>query len=136
MSKQFILILSFLLISFVGIKAQNFQPQSNGSAVGPQATWKKTSHDFKQIPQNVPVSTTFEIKNTGKAPLIISEVKPSCGCTTPTYTQEPIMPGKTGTIKAQYNAADAGKFNKAITVITNSTEQPRITLYITGEVIE
>ncbi len=135
MTKQFILLLSIIAFSFCSLQAQNFQPQS-GKAAGAQASWKKTSHDFKQIPHDVPVSTTFEIKNTGSTPLIISEVKPSCGCTTPIYTKEPIMPGQTGTIKAQYNAADIGKFNKSITVVTNSVDKPRIMLYIMGEVLQ
>ncbi len=132
--KQIIFCLSFFLLGVLAVEAQNFQPNS-GNKAGAVANWKKTSHDFKQIPQDVPVSTTFEIKNTGNAPLIISEVKPSCGCTTPTYTKEPIMPGQTGTIKAQYNAAEAGKFDKTITVVTNSIDNPRTTLRIVGEVI-
>jgi len=99
------------------------------------AVWKfeKTEHNFGKIDQNVPVTAVFEFTNTGDAPLILTNVAPSCGCTAPTYTKEPIMPGKTGTIKAQYNAAAMGLFTKTITVTAN-TDKP-IILTIAGEVV-
>lgn len=91
------------------------------------------THDFGQIQQGVPVSHEFVITNTGKEPLIISGVRASCGCTTPFWTKEPIAPGKTGTVKASYNAAANGPFHKSITITTNGTPATKV-LYIKGEV--
>lgn len=108
------------------------QAQSNSGAV---AAWYKTTHDFKEIPQGVPVSVEFKFKNVGKKPLVISKVNVSCGCTTPFYTKKPIPPGQYGKIKAQFNAKAAGNFNKKITVVTNDTKVPNKQLTIKGTVV-
>lgn len=92
------------------------------------------THNFGKIAQNKPVTTEFVFTNTGKEPIVISNVSASCGCTTPSYTKEPVLPGKTGTIKATYNAAAMGPFNKSITVFSNS-ESPTLTLFLKGEVV-
>ncbi len=101
----------------------------------PDGKFSKMEHDFGNIPQNTPVTTEFEIKNTGKAPLIISGVQASCGCTTPFFTKDPIMPGKTGIVKATFNAAAPGTFAKGITVTTNIPDRASIPLTIKGTVI-
>ena len=92
-----------------------------------------TEHNFGEIPQNIPASVTYRFRNIGEVPLIISNVKPSCGCTTPEYTQTPIKKGEEGYIKATYNAANAGSFLKTVTVTANVEEQ-NITLRLQGEV--
>src|SRR5690606_17917655 len=76
-------------------------------------------YDFGSIPQGIPAEAEFVITNTGKEPLVIQNVKAQCGCTTPFYTKEPIEPGQTGKVKASYNAANPGAFNKSVTVTTN-----------------
>jgi hypothetical protein len=80
---------------------------------------------------------TFEFKNTGDAPLVITDVKSTCGCTVPTKPTEPIMPGKTGKIDVKYNM-HPGPIRKTITVESNAVnyENGRIPLKIKGEVIE
>ncbi len=95
--------------------------------------FKEETHNFGKIPQGTPVTTEFVFTNTGNAPIVISEVKPTCGCTTPDWTKTPVQPGKQGTIKATFNAAAAGPFNKSITVTSNG-ETPTLTLFIKGEV--
>jgi hypothetical protein len=79
---------------------------------------------------------TFEFKNTGDAPLIITNVQSTCGCTVPTKPTEPIMPGKTGKIEVKYNM-NVGPIRKTITVESNAVnyEGGRIPLKIRGEVI-
>ncbi|HLF53226.1 DUF1573 domain-containing protein [Flavobacterium sp.] len=79
---------------------------------------------------------TFEFKNTGDAPLIITNVQSTCGCTVPTKPTEPIMPGKTGKIDVKYNM-NPGPIRKTITVESNAVnyEGGRIPLKIKGEVI-
>lgn len=79
----------------------------------------------------------FEFTNIGDAPLIISNVKSSCGCTVPTKPTEPIMPGKSDIIEVQYNM-NIGPISKSITVESNATNVTNgmITLRIKGTVVE
>lgn len=79
---------------------------------------------------------TFEFKNTGDAPLIITNVQSTCGCTIPTKPKEPIMPGKIGKIDVKYNMS-AGPIRKTITVESNAVNVPegRVAIKIKGEVI-
>ena len=79
---------------------------------------------------------TFEFRNTGDAPLIITNVQSTCGCTVPTKPTEPILPGKTGKIDVKYNM-NPGPIRKTITVESNAVnvEGGRIGLKIKGEVI-
>jgi len=89
---------------------------------------KETEHDFGKIPQGKPVFYSFEIINTGTEPLKLDNVQASCGCTTPEWSQEPIAPGATASIKVGYNSAAEGPFDKAITITynTNQTKQLKI----------
>ena len=74
------------------------------------------------------------VPNTGKTPVVISNVQPSCGCTTPEWTREPVMPGKTGKVTASFNSAGRpGNFNKTVTVMNNG-EVSQIVLAIQGSV--
>ena len=79
---------------------------------------------------------TFEFKNTGDAPLIITDVKSTCGCTVPSKPTEPILPGKTGKIDIKYNM-NPGAIRKTITVTSNAVnvEGGIVALKIKGEVI-
>ncbi|MCF2445283.1 Protein of unknown function [Dyadobacter koreensis] len=96
--------------------------------------FKEETHKFGKVPQGVPVTNEFVFTNTGTDPVVISNVTVSCGCTTPVWSKAPVLPGKTGIIKATFNAAAAGSFNKPVTVFSN-TEGGSITLYLNGEVV-
>lgn len=87
----------------------------------PEMTFARTEHNFGTIKEELgAVTTQFEFTNTGKSPLIIQRVSASCGCTTPSYTREPVLPGKKGTISAKYSTIRRpGTFHKTITVYTN-----------------
>lgn len=80
---------------------------------------------------------TFEFTNTGDAPLIIKDVKSTCGCTVPTKPKDPIAPGKTGKIEVKYNM-NPGPIRKTITVQSNAVNFPdgTIALKIKGEVVK
>lgn len=98
-------------------------------------TFKKTSHEFGKVKEGEKATYTFEFTNTGDAPIIVSNAQPSCGCTTPNWTKEPVQPGKTGTITASFDSnGRPGKFNKTITVTSNATVGS-VTLAIGGDVI-
>jgi hypothetical protein len=118
---------------FLGILAVvlGFAFQSNAQGA---IKFKAEKHDFGKIVEGTQASYSFEFTNTGKAPVVISNVQPSCGCTTPEWTREPIMPGKTGKVTASYNSAGRpGNFNKTITVVNNG-EVSQIILTIQGSV--
>jgi len=101
----------------------------------PAFKWDNTEHDFGKIQHLEPVVIEFEFINKGQAPLIISEVEGSCGCTVAEYTKEPVMPGKTGKVKATFDAAALGKFRKSVKVVANVEGGPEY-LYIKGTVVE
>lgn len=102
----------------------------------PVMTFQKTEHDFGKINEaDGRVTTIFEFKNEGLEPLVLSNVRASCGCTTPKWTREPIEPGQTGTITVTYNPTGRpGKFRKTITITSNASEATK-KLAIFGEVI-
>lgn len=102
----------------------------------PVITFDKTTHDFGKINEaDGRVTTVFEFKNEGMVPLVLTNVRASCGCTTPKWTREPIEPGQTGTITVTYNPSGRpGRFQKTVTV-TSNTEEATTRLYIKGEVI-
>jgi Protein of unknown function (DUF1573) len=97
--------------------------------------WVETEHNFGQIAKGKPVTAEFKFTNTGNEVLIISNARGSCGCTGVEYPKEPVMPGATGIIKATFNAAYVGAFNKSVTVESNA-EGGTTTLQIRGEVVE
>ena len=80
---------------------------------------KETGFDFGKIPQGKPVYHFFEFTNTGKDPMVISNVQTSCGCTTPEWSKDPIAPGATAKVRVGYNAASEGMFEKYITITYN-----------------
>lgn len=102
---------------------------------GPKMTFAEDLHDFGKINEGVIAEYEFKFTNTGNQPLLITNVRPSCGCTTPSYTKEPIAPGKSGVIKVSYNSVNRpGTFTKSITVTTNVEGDAQV-LFIKGEVI-
>lgn len=94
----------------------------------------KETHDFGKVEQGKPVTYAFEFKNSGTDPIVINDATASCGCTKPSFSREPIMPGKTGTVSATFNAASAGPFNKTVTVTSNA-EASSTVLILKGEVV-
>ena len=103
---------------------------------GPKVTFTEQEHDYGTVKKGGDGNCEFVFTNEGNEPLILSNVKASCGCTTPSWTKEPIMPGKTGTIKVRYNTNNIGKFNKTVTVTSNAINSPRVVLKIKGEVVQ
>jgi hypothetical protein len=97
-------------------------------------TWKTTTIDLGKIEQGKPVTVEFEFTNPSMVPLMITSVRPNCGCTVADYPKEPVAPGKSGKIVVTYNAASSGAFAKSTTVTTNSAEG-NVCLLIKGEVV-
>lgn len=135
MKKIFIALV--LCAGFATVKAQTATPNgpsANTAAAAISFKEANNTHDFGTIPQGTPVTYNFTFTNTGKAPLTLTSVAPSCGCTTPEWPKEPIAPGKSASIKVTYNAAALGVFTKTVTVVSNSATNPTTILNIKGEV--
>ncbi|HEX9956936.1 MAG TPA: DUF1573 domain-containing protein [Fibrella sp.] len=98
------------------------------------ATFAKEAHDFGKVEQGKPVTHVFTFKNTGTAPIVVTDAVASCGCTKPSWSKEPVAPGQTGQVSATFNAAGMGPFNKTVTVTSNAKTS---TIYLTlkGEVV-
>src|SRR3569833_752175 len=96
--------------------------------------FNEEKHDFGKIPQGTLVFFVFVFTNIGKEPLILSDVKPTCGCTIADFTKTPVKNGEKGMIKITYNAAAVMPFNKTI-VVTSNAKTPTKYLNIVGEVV-
>ena|SRR5258708_39850638 len=98
------------------------------------ATFETQNFDFGKIKQGVPATHEFKFTNKGKVSMVITNVTASCGCTTPDWTKNPIAPGGQGFVKATFNAAGVGAFDKSVTVTAN-VETGVVILRIHGEVM-
>lgn len=101
----------------------NFPPSEGAvsESNGPVIAFDSLVTNFGTIAIGEKVNHTFRFKNTGKTPLIISQVTPSCGCTTPKdWPKEPILPGEGGQISVEFNSHGfSGQIEKSISVLTN-----------------
>ena len=106
------------------------------SVAQPQIVFDNKNHDFGTFEEETgPVTHDFRFVNSGNEPLVLQNVRSTCGCTVPKYTREPIAPGDSGSIKVTYNPKGRpGKFSKPIYITTNASGD-RETLHIKGVVI-
>ncbi|HEX5554668.1 MAG TPA: DUF1573 domain-containing protein [Chitinophagaceae bacterium] len=95
--------------------------------------FQKETVDFGTAKLNHPVTVQFEFTNVGQQPVIIQSAQPSCGCTTPSWTKEPVLPGKKGVVKAIYNSAVLGQVNKTVFVNFKGIPQT-MELHLTGKI--
>jgi hypothetical protein len=106
-----------LLLMFVAVAMNSVNAQVESGA---KIDFVKETHDYGTIKYGADGSCTFEFKNVGNAPLIISNAKGSCGCTVPSWPKEPIAPGAKGSIKVQYDTKRPGPINKSVTITSNA----------------
>lgn len=137
--KTFKLTIVALFISTLSF-AQNLEkkrmatPEASLPATNSLMTWDAETHDFGDIEKGKPVTYQFTFTNTSKETVLLTNVKPSCGCTAANYTKTPIKPGEKGSVEATYNAAAQGNFHKTITVTTNEKGTSPKVLIIKGSV--
>jgi hypothetical protein len=135
MKKIFVILL--IVPAMVFAQTQTPPPANNpapkqADANMPVFKFNEETFDFGNIPQGKPVTHVFTFTNTGKSPLILSQATASCGCTTPTWSKEPVAPGKIGSVSVTYNAAKEGTFMKTVTLLSNTGNAKYI--YIKGNV--
>ncbi|WP_138433267.1 DUF1573 domain-containing protein [Winogradskyella algicola] len=123
---------NLIAILFVGLISLGSFAQEKKVA---KIEFKTTVIDYGTIEKGSDGVRTFEFTNTGNAPLVISNVKSTCGCTVPKKPKEPIMPGETGEIEVKYDTKRVNPIRKTITVYSNA-ETPTVALKIKGLVID
>lgn len=127
-------LLTLCLLSCGSIYAQSSTATAMAATAEVNAiSWDTETYQFGTVEQNIPVTAEFVLTNNGEKPIVITEVKKTCGCTVPAYDEAPIMPGESSIIKATYNAKKEGSFTKTIKVYTTLSDQP-IPLKLKGTV--
>ena len=126
------------LLLFIGCMSLsiNAQESTTEKATDPNAAkfkFETKTVDYGTIEQGSERVRLLKFTNIGKSPLIISNVKGSCGCTVPSVPKEPIMPGKVGEISVNYDTNRIGQFSKTIT-ITSNADRPTITIPVRGKI--
>jgi hypothetical protein len=119
------------LLLLVGMFAFAQQPSN---PMGPVIKFDFETYDYGTIYVDANGDCEFTFTNTGKEPLVLTGVISSCGCTTPSWPREPILPGQKSTIKVKYDTKRLGMINKTITVNSNANN-PTVVLKITGNVL-
>jgi len=124
-TRRFIIALVALFVVLTPLVAAVAQESS-----GPQAVAVEPVKEFDTIPKGEPISHVFEIRNEGSAPLELTNVRPSCGCTVVNYDKT-IAPGKVGLVRSKIDTANfTGPISKSIAVMTNDPENPKILLVV------
>jgi len=138
MKKLMILVFVFCLGFGANVQAQSKDNKSQTTTstytgTGAEIEFEKKFVDFGTLKVGDVKVVTVTYKNIGKKPLILDDVISSCDCTTVEWDKAPVMPGKTGTIKATYTAKNVGLISKRITVLSNANTD-RVILQLKGEV--
>jgi len=121
----FISLFFFCIISFSAFSQQK----------GPVIKFDYLEYDYGTLYQGGDGNCEFKFKNTGDEPIILSNVRSSCGCTVPSWPKDPILPGQGASIKVSYDTKRIGTISKQISVVSNATE-PTLTLSIKGTILQ
>ena len=119
-----------LFIAFLGFTLVHSQEMK------PEISFEKTVIDYGTVNKGDNGVREFVFKNSGNAPLIISNVKSTCGCTIPKKPEKPILPGETEKIQVKYDTKRVGFIRKSITVTSNAASSPTTILKIKGQVFD
>lgn len=138
MKKQFLTFLAIVAIGNISafVIAQENEPQAvqvkTSKAI---LTVNEETHDFGTVLEGPDAMCEFTVTNTGTEPLILNSVTAGCGCTAPSFSKEPVLPGKTTTIKVVYHTnGRPGAFTKSINISSNASNGESKIIYIKGTV--
>ena len=133
MKKVLLGLCAFCMIAFTSCKEDNATSKINSDNVAaaaerdanagdfPVISFDESEHDFGTIVNGTPVETKFKYTNTGKAPLVVSNIKSTCGCTVPSdWRKEPLAPGETAEFTVKFNGKGNNQVSKSITLTTNT----------------
>lgn len=121
-----------MIILFIGFLGTTIHAQDAKA----QIKFKSEVVDYGDIAKGSDGVRQFEFTNTGNAPLVISKVYSSCGCTIPKKPEAPIAPGESGVIEVKYDTNRVGPIRKTITVTSNATDSPTMAIKIKGTVLD
>lgn len=133
MKKVLALVCMICLGLGMSLQAQSKTSTSTYTGTGAEIEFEKKVVDFGNLKVGDVKVVTITYKNIGKKPLILDDVISSCDCTEVEWSKAPVMPGKTGIIKATYTAKNTGLISKRITVLSNANTD-RVILQLKGEV--
>ena len=103
------------------------EPANADTSLLPKFDFESDNHEFGPITEGEIVSYNFKFKNSGKAPLIITQASASCGCTVPEYSKDPIAPGQEGFIKVTFNSEGKhGMTSKTVTLLANTVPNTKV----------
>ena len=125
-------ILSLLVLVFAGMTSTAIAQEINQ---GPAIEFEKETHDYGEIAHASNGTYSFQFKNTGTEPLMITNAKGSCGCTVPAWPKTPIAAGESGEIKVTYDTKRFGAFSKSVTISSNAVNTPVKVIRIKGSVL-
>jgi len=121
------LVLFIAFFSYILVHSQEMKPE---------ISFEKTVIDYGTVNKGENGVREFVFKNSGNAPLIISNVKSTCGCTIPKKPEKPILPGESEKIQVKYDTKRVGFIRKSITVTSNAASSPTTILKIKGQVVD
>jgi len=126
--RKSILSLSVFILFIASAMAQTTAtPPAVVNPNAPKIVFKENEFDFKSVDEGPKITHEFIFTNKGKEALVLSNVKASCGCTTPVWPKEPILPGQEGKILVTYNTSGRpGPFTKTITITSNADEANKV----------
>lgn len=134
--KQYLntLLISTLITFGISCK-QSSEKEQKISKDAPEISFDKLEHDYGTIDFESNSDIEFVFTNKGKEPLVLSNVRSSCGCTIPEWPKEPLKKGESAAIKVKYDTKRIGAFTKSITVYSNAKNSP-VVLKIKGKVLD
>ncbi len=133
MKKIFAIAAMMMMVTIYGC-TQTTAKNEGEKILGPAISFDELEHDYGTIEQNGNGVYNFVFENSGTQPLVLTNVRSTCGCTVPQYPKEPVKPGKTATIEVKYDTRRIGPFSKSVIVYSNATDTP-VVLRIKGKVV-
>lgn len=130
-----ILVIVGIVVLFAAVSCSQTAKNSSGKPSGAVIEFETREHDYGTIPFKGDGTYEFVFKNAGKEPLVLKNVRSSCGCTVPEWPKEPINKGEKSIIKVSYNTRITGSFSKSISVYSNASDAPFV-LVVKGKVEE
>ena len=117
------------------VKTKSSASGSSDNRAMPHIVFEEEVHDFGRVIEGEKITYAFKFANSGKADLLLTDVKSSCGCTVPEFTKEALKPGEGGTVKITFDSSNRKGFqNKSITIISNTIPSTTV-LRIKAQVI-
>jgi len=130
MKRIVFLVLGIAIFGLIGCGGGSGEKEKKSDS---RIEFDKTNHDYGELDFGSDGICEFKFTNTGKEPLVLTNVKSSCGCTIPEWPKEPVGSGESASIKVRYDTHRVGTFTKSITVYSNADNSPK-RIFIKGRV--